>query len=83
MKHNWDWLGEHLGTDLSFFRFPIFAANSFSNKEFLKDYKEFFLPKLSPSFERSVNQGIEVLTWQSAWKERDFREVQAFFKARQ
>jgi aminopeptidase N len=83
MKQNWDWLGDNLGTDLSFFRFPIYAANAFSGREFLKEFKEFFVPKISPSFERSVNQGIEVLTWQAAWKERDFKEIEAFFKARQ
>ncbi len=80
MKDHWQWLAKNLGSDLSFYRFPMFAANAFSNREFLEEFKEFFLPKLEPAFERSVNQGIEVLTWQSAWKERDFKAVQKFFK---
>lgn len=80
MKDNWDWLGESLGTDLSFYRFPMYAANAFSSRSFLEEYKEFFLPRLAPSFERSIKQGIEVLQWQAAWKERDLKEVKAFFK---
>jgi len=80
MTKNWDWLGDNLGTDMSFNRFPMYAANAYSNREFLNKYEAFFLPRLSPAFERSVKQGIEVLHWQSAWKERDFKEVSAFFK---
>ena len=83
MIKNWDWLGENLGTDLSFYRFPMYAANAFSSREFLQKFTDFFEPRRAPSFDRSINQGIEVLTWLSAWKERDFKEVQAFFKARQ
>lgn len=81
MKDHWDWLAKNLGSDLSFYRFPMFAANAFSDIKFLDEYKEFFIPKLEPAFERSVNQGIEVLTWQSAWKTRDFKSVQKFFES--
>jgi aminopeptidase N len=80
IKH-WDWLSENLGTDLAFYRFPMFAATAFSDRKFLGEFKDFFLPRLEPSFERAVNQGIEVLTWQSAWKERDFKDIQAFFQS--
>lgn len=82
MTRHWDWLGENLGTDMSFYRFPMYAANAFSSREFLEKFKDFFLPRKAPSFERSINQGIEVLQWQSAWKERDLKEVKNFFKAK-
>lgn len=82
MTRHWDWLGENLGTDMSFYRFPMYAANAFSSREFLEKFKDFFLPRKAPSFERSINQGIEVLQWQSAWKERDLKEVKAFFKSK-
>jgi len=81
MTDNWHWLAKKMGTDLSFNRFPMYAAHAFSNREFLKDYKDFFLPRIEPSFERSIRQGIEVITWQSAWKERDLKEVKNFFQA--
>ncbi|MCA9331465.1 M1 family metallopeptidase [Candidatus Saccharibacteria bacterium] len=79
MKDHWDWLAKNLGSDLSFYRFPMFAANAFSDRDFLDEFKEFFLPKIEPAFERSVNQGIEVITWQSAWRERDLDSVKKFF----
>ena len=83
LKNNWEWLSKTLGEDLSFYRFPIYAARAFSNEEFLKEYKDFFEPKRGPAIDRSINQGIEIIEWQSAWKKRDFKEVMAFFKAHQ
>ncbi|HTE21564.1 MAG TPA: M1 family metallopeptidase [Candidatus Limnocylindria bacterium] len=83
MVKHWDWLAKEIGSDLSFYRFPMYAATAFSNRDFLDEYKEFFLPKLEPALERAINQGIEVITWQSAWKERDFDSVMSFFQARQ
>lgn len=79
MTKHWDWLAKNLGSDLSFYRFPMFAASAFSDRTFLKEYEAFFLPKLEPAFERSVKQGIEVLQWQSAWKARDLDTVKQFF----
>ncbi len=45
----------------------------------LVNIKPFFEPKLSAAFERSYNQGLEMLEWQSAWKKRDLKEVKAYF----
>lgn len=81
MVKHWKWLGDNLGTDLSYYRFPMYAANAFSSREFLSDFKDFFEPRRAPSFNRSIDQGIEVLQWQSAWKERDLKEIKTFFKA--
>jgi aminopeptidase N len=83
VKENWEWLHQNLGTDLSFYRMPIYVARVHSDHEFIKEYKAFFEPKLSPAMDRSYKQGIEMLQWQSAWKDRSFKEVQAFFKAHQ
>ena len=81
VKDNWEWLHQNLGSDLSFYRMPIYVARVHSDHEFIKEYKAFFEPKLSPAMNRSYNQGIEMLQWQSAWKDRAFKEVQAFFKS--
>jgi aminopeptidase N len=83
MTKEWDWLEKNLGSDLSFYRFPVYAANAFSERKFLDEYKKFFEPKIAPAIERSIKQGIEILTWQSAWKERDFADVKTFFQERQ
>lgn len=79
MKDNWSWLEANLGSDLSFFRTPIYAARSFSDESFLKEYDEFFKPKMSPALERSINQGREMLEWQIAWKTRDLTSLKKYF----
>jgi puromycin-sensitive aminopeptidase len=80
MKTHWDWLHDNLGSDLSFYRMPIYAARVFSDREFMTDYQAFFEPRLNVALDRSYKQGLEMLQWQAAWKERAFKEVQAFFK---
>ncbi|HSX46944.1 MAG TPA: M1 family metallopeptidase [Patescibacteria group bacterium] len=83
INQKWDWLSENLGTDLSFYRMPIYTARVFSDPRFINEYKEFFKPRLQPALERSYRQGLEMLEWQSAWKQRALREVQAFFASHQ
>lgn len=78
---HWDWLEKSMGNDLSFYRLPVYAARGFSDEKFLVTYKKFFGKVLSPAFERSYNQGIEMIQWQSAWKKRDLKLVRAFFKS--
>ena len=80
LKNNWKWLEENLGTDLAFYRMPIYAARSFSEKGFVDEYKKFFMPILTPVMERSYKQGLEILSYQSAWRERDLKSVLNFFK---
>ncbi len=83
MKDNWTWLDKNLGSDLSFYRMPIYAARVFSELGFLKEYKAFFEPLLTTAFDRSFKQGIEMLQWQADWKKRDFKEIMHFFKTYQ
>jgi aminopeptidase N len=80
VKQNWGWLEENLGTDLSFFRMPIYAARSFSDIEFENDYKAFFEPLLNPSFERSYKQGLEIIDMQRRWRTRSLSDVKKYFK---
>lgn len=80
LKSHWGWLHENLGTDLAFYRMPIYAARVFSDPEFVNEYKKFFMPKMSPALDRSYKQGLEMLEWQTDWKHRDLNEVKTFFK---
>ncbi len=80
MVANWSWLDSNLGDDLSFIRLPVYAARSFSDTDFLPEYREFFTSHVKPAFERSVNQGIETIEWQSAWKNRDLKALREYFK---
>lgn len=79
LQTNWGWLEEHLGTDMSFSRFPMYAARCFSDESFLKDFTAFFEPKLTPALERAYRQGVETIEWQSAWKTRDLKAIREFF----
>lgn len=80
LKDNWSWLQKNLGTDLSFYRMPIYAARVFSEPDFVPEYKTFFKSKMSPALDRSYKQGLEMLEWQIAWKHRALKEIKNFFK---
>lgn len=82
MKQNWQWLSENLSSDLSFYRYPIYAGRAFSDEKFLTEYKEFFFSVTSPALDRSIKQGIEMIEWQSDWKARDFKKIKSFFTAK-
>lgn len=83
MVKNWPWLEKNLGTDLSFFRFPIYAARAFSETAFLPVFQKFFSTKMSPAFERPIKQGYETIEWQAAWKNRDLAIIKAYFISQQ
>lgn len=78
MKDNWKWLQDNLGSDLSFYRMPVYAARGFSDFNFLTEYKKFFKKVLTPAFERSYNQGIEIVQMNASWKERDLKLVKNY-----
>lgn len=81
MTSNWTWLEQNLGKDLSFYRMPNYAARAFSDEDFLPKFKEFFGPmEKLPAFERPIKQAVETIQWQSAWKNRDYKLVLAFFE---
>jgi puromycin-sensitive aminopeptidase len=79
IQTHWDWLQKNLGSDLSFFRLPNYVARVQSHKEFLPEFEQFFRSHMSPAFERPVNQAIETITWQSAWRTRDHAQILKFF----
>ncbi len=82
LKDNWRWLNSNLGHDLSFFRTPIYAARSFSDQAFLKDFTDFFKSHSTPALERSIKQGTEMINWQIGWKQRDLQAIQDYLQAR-
>ncbi|HMH31330.1 MAG TPA: ERAP1-like C-terminal domain-containing protein, partial [Methylomirabilota bacterium] len=77
---NWEWLRENLGTDLSFSRMPIYAARGFSDESFLDEFSKFFKSQTSVAFKRPVNQAIETIQWQAAWKRRDLNAIKKHLK---
>jgi aminopeptidase N len=81
MVANWQWLKDNLGSDLSFYRMPIYAARACSDADFLEEFKQFFEGVMEPALERSVKQAVEMIEWQSEWKKRDFEAIKTFFAA--
>ncbi len=83
LKDNWDWLSENLSSDMSYSRYPLYAARPFSDLEFLKEYRKFFQGVTTPSLERSIRQGIETVEWQADWRRRDASDLKQYFSSRQ
>ncbi len=81
MKDHWDWLEANLGSDLSFYRMPVYAARVHSDKHFADSYREFFEPRLTPALDRSYKQGLEMLEWHSAWRDRDYNAILKFLQS--
>jgi aminopeptidase N len=81
LKEHWDWLTGNIGSDLSFFRMPIYAGRCFSDLDFLPEFKQFFEAKLTPAFDRPFKQAVEMIEWQAAWKERDLHKLKKFFES--
>lgn len=78
---NWDWLFKNIGSDLSFFRLPLYASRGFSDESFLPEFTAFFESHMSPAFERPVKQAIETIQWQAAWKRRDLEAIKKHLKS--
>jgi aminopeptidase N len=81
MVDNWQWLQDNMGSDLSFYRMPNYAARNYSDTDFLPIFKEFFESHMSAAFERPVKQAVETIEWQSAWRARDLDKLKDYFKA--
>lgn len=78
-KENWQWLKTNLGSDTSFTRMPVYVARAMSRTEFLPEYKQFFESVMEPSIDRAYKQGIEMIEWQSAWRDRDLKTLKDYF----
>ncbi|HUC95591.1 MAG TPA: M1 family metallopeptidase [Candidatus Saccharimonadia bacterium] len=80
LEKNWQWLEKNQGTDLSFFRMPVYAARSFTNDTYLKLYIKFFEPKITPSFKRSYLQGIELIQNNIQWRKESVDDLLDYFR---
>jgi puromycin-sensitive aminopeptidase len=79
LMDHWAWIGKNLGSDLSFYRMPVYAARNFSDADFLLEYKQFFESVMEPSIDRAYKQGVEMIQWQSEWRKRDLESIKQFF----
>jgi len=79
MKENWKWLEQSIGAELGFARLPLYAARAFANKKFRDDFVKFFEPQLTPSLRREYKKALETVEWQTAWRNRDLKDIKDFF----
>ncbi len=82
LKDNWSWLEHNLGSDLSFYRMPLYAARAFTGDKFKQEYQAFFKPKLSPALERPYKQGLEMLDWQTRWRDSSRKPLTNHFTSK-
>lgn len=78
MQDHWQWLKDNLESDMTFSRLPLHAARSFCTDKELEEYHAFFATVTSPTLVRSINQGSEVIEWQTDWNTRDYKAVLEF-----
>ena len=60
---------------------PVYVARVTSHSNFLPEYKQFFESVMEPSIDRAYKQGMEMIEWQSAWRDRDLKAIQDYFTA--
>lgn len=72
MKDNWEWIVATYGGDKSFDDFPRYAASGLVTRDQLKDYKDFFTPKMDiPALTRVIQLGISEIEARVELIERD------------
>jgi aminopeptidase N len=70
-KDNWDWILEQFGSDMHLGDFIKYPADVFSTADQLADYKNFFSKVETPGQKRTIQQGIEKIEINVAWRARD------------
>lgn len=79
LQENWQWLKDNLGADTSFTRMPVYVARVMGRSDFVPEFKQFFESVMEPSIDRAYKQGLEMIEWQSAWRDRDLQAIQNYF----
>jgi aminopeptidase N len=68
LTNNWQWISDNLGDDMVFSRLPIYVAQSFSDSDFINEYRNFFETVKVPALELTIMQGLELMKMQIKWR---------------
>lgn len=72
LRTNWDWVEKEFSSDKSFGYFARFCGGVFSHPEELKDFQEFFSPKLSIiAMARDITLAEQEIISRVAWRKRN------------
>lgn len=80
VKNNWQWLADNFSKDMFFPSIPKYIGSAFSDRAKLEEVRAFFETIATPGTQRSIDQALESIQWQSAWKERDHKKVLKFLR---
>jgi puromycin-sensitive aminopeptidase len=83
LTQNWHWLKDNIGTDLAFYRMPVYAARGFADETAKQSYIDFFTAHMEPVLRRSYDQGLEMIETNTAWRQRDAKAALQWFKDQQ
>lgn len=76
LTESWDWVEKTYGGDKSFDDFPRYAATGLATRKQLKEYTEFFTPKMEvPALKRVIQLGISEIKARVELIERDCESV--------
>ncbi len=81
LQDNWQWMKDTVGSDLSFYRTPLYAARRFATPAFIEEFTTFFESVNEPALDRSYKQGLEILTINKDWHARDSKKAIDWFKS--
>jgi aminopeptidase N len=79
LKNHWDWIEANFAKEKEVDYYLRFASTGFASKKHLEDYTTFFQMVDIFGSERAYKQGIETITWQTAWKQRDTQSILQWF----
>lgn len=82
LKSHWSYIAENFSRDKEIDYFLKFAANGFASQTHRDDFEQFFSSVDIFGSERAFKQGLEILTWQTAWKERDLETLKNYLSSK-
>lgn len=79
LKTNWDWVKAEFSSEKTFGYFARFCGGVFSHEAELKDFQEFFTPKLSIiAMAREITLAEQEIISRVAWRERNEAAVKTW-----
>jgi aminopeptidase N len=78
---NWSRLEAMMGGSKAFDDFPVYAAGPLNTEKWLKQYSDFFTPKLKdPVLERNIRIGLADISARAQWRKREEPLLREYLK---
>lgn len=83
VKENWDELYRRYAESGTMIRHLVEISQGFSTLEMAKDVERFFRSRKAPEVKRTVQQSLEKIRVNAAWRKRNGKELSRWFAARE